>query len=73
MVAGPDGAFWFIENGANQIGRITPEGAITEYPIPTASSYPIRLTVGPDNAVWFGMYGASKIGRISPAGEINRI
>ena len=26
MVAGPDGAFWFIERGANQVGRITLDG-----------------------------------------------
>jgi streptogramin lyase len=30
IVAGPDGALWLTESAANQIGRITTGGAITE-------------------------------------------
>src|SRR5438093_534991 len=32
IAAGPDGALWFTESLAGQIGRITANGAITEYP-----------------------------------------
>jgi hypothetical protein len=38
---------------ANQIGRITTEGTITEYPIPTPDSGPNGITAGPDGALWF--------------------
>jgi virginiamycin B lyase len=69
MVVGRDEAFWFVENGANQNGRITLDGEITEYAIPTEKSFPIRQTVGPDDALWFTMYAANKIGRISLDGE----
>ena len=31
ITAGPDGALWFTEAGANQIGRITTSGAVTEF------------------------------------------
>ena len=70
LVAGPDGAFWFVEKTANQVGRITLDGAVTEYPIPTANGTPIRLTGAPDGALWFNMISASKIGRIDLVGKI---
>ena len=35
ITAGPDGALWFTERGANKIGRITPAGIITEFSLPT--------------------------------------
>lgn len=38
IVAGPDGALWSTEQGANNVGRITTAGQITEYPIPNNAS-----------------------------------
>ena len=39
IAAGPDGNLWFTEAATgNRIGRITPTGTITEYPLPTADS-----------------------------------
>jgi virginiamycin B lyase len=38
VVAGPDGALWFTEQGAGSVGRITTAGQITEYPIPNNAS-----------------------------------
>jgi streptogramin lyase len=44
IVAGPDGALWFTEKGANNVGRITTAGQITEFPIPNnASGWPTRV------------------------------
>ncbi len=49
MTPGPDGALWFIENGGNNVGRMTPDGGVTnEYAIPTASSAPNAIVAGPD-------------------------
>src|SRR5262249_55150599 len=72
IAAGPDGNLWFAEGAANQIGRITPDGVITEFPIPTASSVPIGITAGPDGALWFTEPGSNQIGRITvpPASDI---
>lgn len=39
-------------------------GAITEFPIPTASSQPFGIVAGPDNAIWFTEKNSNKIGRI---------
>ena len=70
ITAGPDGNLWFTEEGANKIGRITPSGRITEFPIPTASSGPDGITAGPDGNLWFTEGAANKIGRITPTGAI---
>jgi virginiamycin B lyase len=58
---------WFTEAGADQIGRITGDGAITEYPLPSRTqmhAFPDGITLGADGAIWFSetLYGA--IGRI---------
>src|SRR5690242_12541768 len=41
ITAGPDGNLWFTEPDASNIGRITTAGAITTFPTPTSSSYPL--------------------------------
>ncbi len=48
----------------NKIGKITTSGSITEYPIPTSSSYPIGITAGPDGNLWFTEGEGNKIGRL---------
>ncbi len=69
ITAGPDGALWFaVESGF--IGRITTAGAITVYPIPTASGSPFGIATGPDGAIWFTEQSTSVIGRITMAGTI---
>ena len=50
---GPDGNLWFTERGSNNIGRITTAGVVTEFPIPTANSYPSGIAAGPDGNLWF--------------------
>jgi len=72
ITSGPDGNIWFTESDpqANSIGRITPDGAITHFHIPTNNSLPQTITSGPDGNLWFTEYGADKIGRITPSGVI---
>lgn len=79
---GPDGAVWYTEQRANQagkIGRITTDGKITDFSIPTNAS-PWGITSGPDGALWFteccilhpgsGTTAGNKIGRITVDGKI---
>ncbi len=64
LVAGPDGAVWFTEGNANQIGRITPDGIITEYTVPTPNSGVGGITLGPDGNLWFTEENANQIGEV---------
>jgi virginiamycin B lyase len=76
IATGPDGALWFVEGDGNKIGRITTAGAVTEYTIPTKttfgnfSSHPQCIVAGPDGAMWFVEGDGNKIGRITTAGVI---
>src|SRR5262245_6881966 len=33
LAAGPDGSIWFTDSLGGSIGRITPDGRVTEYPV----------------------------------------
>jgi virginiamycin B lyase len=83
-VVGPDGAFWFGQQIANKIGRLTLDGDLTEYPVPTAgslrfaqcayqSSAPAEggITVGPDSNLWFTERVGNKIARMTLRGHLD--
>jgi streptogramin lyase len=80
IMKGPDGNLWFTEQGGSQgaIARITPNGVITDFPLPTVT-YPDRTTwgvqasdlaVGPDGNLWFTANSESLFGQITPGGTI---
>ena len=50
ITVGSDGAIWFAETTA--LGRITTDGALSEFPIPVNQSA-LQITSGPDGALWF--------------------
>jgi streptogramin lyase len=77
ITAGSDGNLWFTEaipstqNGTTsvvgKIGRITPTGKITEFPL-QSNNFASSITTGPDGNLWFTEGGA--IGRMTPNGQI---
>lgn len=71
IALGPDGNLWFTEAATNQIGRITPQGRITEFGGLSAS--PMEITAGPDGNLWFTEQAVllPAIGRITPSGVIS--
>lgn len=77
ITLGPDGNFWFTEsklNGNARIGRITPNGVVTEYPITTAASTAIAIVSG-GGALWFSWStsSAAKIGHMTTNGAMTHI
>jgi virginiamycin B lyase len=66
ITVGPDNALWFNESGDFKIGRITLQGAVTEYPTPDAT---FGIATGPDGNLWFTTYGG--IGRMTPTGAVS--
>jgi len=72
ITAGPDGNLWFTEQNASQVARVTPQGLIQEFPLPTLG-FPSDITAGPDGNVWFSEGANGHIGFITPAGQITEI
>jgi len=66
ITLGGDGNLWFIE-GIGKIGRITPQGVITEFT--DDLSLPFSIATGPDGNVWFTQRFKPEIGKITPDGE----
>jgi len=71
LAEGPDGNMWIVEQTANKIARMSPDGSsFTEYQIPTPDSRPWGMTLGPDSNLWFAEGDGNKIGKFSvPAGS----
>src|SRR5438034_11666703 len=74
--------FRSTEDSGNKIGRITPAGVITEFPLPpnlncppNGSNSPLGITAGPDGNLWFTesqaaeSQGAESQAAESPAGQ----
>jgi len=64
ITAAPDGAMWFTQPGANDIGRITITGTVTEYPIPTRHANPLGITTGLRGQIWFTEAGSNKVSEL---------
>ena len=69
MVLGPDGDIWFSDMGTTSIGKIAPNGTITEYPL-GMGAIPTNITVGPDGNLWFSD-NSGAIGRITTGGSVH--
>lgn len=67
IAPGLDGNLWYTAPSA-AVGRITPAGVATEYPLPGGAGEPLGLTVGPDAGIWFAQAAGNSIGRITTAG-----
>lgn len=65
---GSDGNVWFTEENVHKVGRITPTGTFTEFPI-AASVRGQGIAAGTPGFLWFA--AAGKIGRITTAGAIS--
>lgn len=76
ITAGPDGNIWFTDSapGRDYIGRITPSGTLTTFPLPEPVGgcqclVPYAITAGPDGNLWFTLLQTGQIGMITPDGS----
>src|SRR5260370_686322 len=70
LVAGADGGLWFGEPGLSSIGRITTDGAVTQFPTPNLS--PDSIDVGAHGDIWFtDTSDAGTIDRLNTDGSIS--
>jgi virginiamycin B lyase len=70
IASGTDGNLWFAESRQNRIGRITPDGSITTFPLPTSNAGPLEVAPGADGNMWFTEVVVGQIGRISPSSPV---
>ena len=73
ITVGPDGNLWFSDCGLDKIGRITPNGDIVEFPIPTAASDPAGITAGADHDLYFVESNAGRVARITTTGVVTEL
>jgi virginiamycin B lyase len=57
---------WFVETNAGRVGRITPQGAVTEFGVSAPSSQPAMIASGPAKTLWFTETAANRIGYLVP-------
>lgn len=53
ITTGSDGNIWVTQPTVNDIGKITPDGTVTEFPLPLAGANPVGITFGADGNPWF--------------------
>jgi streptogramin lyase len=72
---GPDGNLWYASIYSDVIGRITPDGNVTVFPVDPPGKYTVPqqlrgLTAGPDGNLWFTEFTTKEVGRITPSGDV---
>jgi virginiamycin B lyase len=68
LCVGPDAALWFTLMNSDRIGRLTPDGQVTEFPIGTTGGFPAMITA--DEDLWFTLNQGNAIGRMTVTGEV---
>jgi streptogramin lyase len=56
ITTGPDGNLWFTHVADHAVAQITPDGTVTEFPLPRDTIGLFSITTGPDGNLW-GAYG----------------
>jgi streptogramin lyase len=75
IISGADGNMWFTDDGRfpfgyrGLVGRVAPDGTITEWPVPTAWGLPGAIAQGADGNIWF-TETEGHIVRMTPQGEM---
>jgi streptogramin lyase len=84
MAVGPDGNLWFAGSKSNfsMIGRMTPDGEVTEFALPEREfGSQVGIVAGPDENLWFTestarrfdsrryVLGEGRVGRITTGGD----
>ena len=74
LTTGPDGNVWFTSPQLDKISRITPDGVVTPFAVPSGSAPgqtegPSAIDTGPDGNLWF-VGGTRSIGRMSTSGQV---
>lgn len=67
LTEGPDGNMWYTDSSVTKIGKVTPEGNVSEFS-PGLTGVALSITSGPESKLWFTEKAAKKIGSIETSG-----
>jgi virginiamycin B lyase len=77
LTLGPDGNVWFVDVSRSQVGRITPDGKVTQFLATSPTGGARTIAAGPDGNVWFTARGSGQdttdwIVRVTPNGVVTK-
>jgi virginiamycin B lyase len=71
MALGPDQTVWILQLSPGRVGRISGDGSISYYWLPTGpASAPTDLAFGRDGALWVAEAGVNRIARMALDGTV---
>ena len=65
-----DGTAWAADLAGERLGRVGPDGKLTEVPLSRAGGEPTGIAVAGDGVVWFTLPAASRVGRRAADGTV---
>jgi virginiamycin B lyase len=69
-IGGDGKTIWYTGKATGTVGKITPDGMIQTYALPTVGSVPIYIKAGPDGNMWVTELVGNMIARVTPNGEV---
>jgi virginiamycin B lyase len=69
MISASDGNLWYTDSDNGNIGKVTPQGQITTFPVPSPTSVPYYMVQGPSSTLWFTEFNRG-IGSVTTAGQV---
>ncbi len=64
ITAGPDSALWITAGHTDNIGRVSLDGSVQAYAVPSLRAQPTGIVVGPDGNIWFAEEPGDTTGKL---------
>lgn len=61
---------WFTGKRTSTVGKITPDGKVIHYPLPSLGAVPIYMVAGADGNMWGTELATSKIFKVTDKGDV---
>lgn len=73
LVMDKKGNIWFTERLAGKVGKLSPDGKITEFPLSSPTSGPLGIDIDKSGNLWIAQRYANKISQMTPDGKLTDI
>jgi virginiamycin B lyase len=69
-IGGDGETIWFTGKATGTVGKISPDGKVQHFALPSPGSVPIYIRNGPDHNMWATELVGNAIARITPGGNV---